>query len=78
MIYWYFYSAIFLSLWSLHVSTAAVTWITHCCFLNLLTFDEFERVMRAVKKYFGNNEMLGNSVLKLRTNMHLIVDDPWR
>ncbi len=31
------------------VRSAAVTWITHCCLLNLLTFDEFERVMRAVK-----------------------------
>ncbi len=29
--------------------SAAVTWITHCCLLNMLTFDEFERVMRAVK-----------------------------
>ncbi len=56
------------------VRSAAVTWITRCC---LLTFDGFERVMRAVKKCFGSTKTLGNNVLKLRTNMHLI-DDPWR
>ncbi len=59
------------------VRSAAVTWITRCCLLNLLTFDGFERVMRAVKKCFGSTKTLGNNVLKLRTNMHLIVD-PWR
>ncbi len=32
------------------VRSAAVTWISRCCLLNLLTFDEFERVMRAVEK----------------------------
>ncbi len=36
------------------VHSAAVTWISCCCLLNLLTFDEFERVMRAVKKCVGN------------------------
>ncbi len=59
------------------VCSVAVTWITRCCLLNLLTFGEFEWVMRAVKKYFGNTKTLGNNLLKLRTNMHLI-DDPWR
>ncbi len=44
---------------------------------NLLTFDEFEHMMRTVKKCFGNTKKLGNNVLKLRTEMHLI-DDPWR
>ncbi len=53
--------------------SAAVTWITRSCFLNLLTF---ERVMRAVKKCFGNIKTLGNNVIKLRTNMYLI-DEPW-
>ncbi len=46
------------------VRSAAVTWITRCF---LLTFDEFERVMRTVKKCFGNTKTLGNNVLKLRT-----------
>ncbi len=32
--------------------------------------------MRAVKKCFGNTKTLGNNILKLGTNMHLI-DDPW-
>ncbi len=36
------------------VRSAVVTWITRCCLLNLLTFDEFERVMRAVEKCVGN------------------------
>ncbi len=36
------------------VRSAAVTWITCCCLLNLLTFDEFERVMRTVEKCVGN------------------------
>ncbi len=36
------------------VRSAAVTWITRCCLLNLLTFDEFERVMRTVEKCVGN------------------------
>ncbi len=31
------------------VRSAAVTWRSRCCLLNLLTFDEFERVMRAVE-----------------------------
>ncbi len=53
------------------VRSAVVTWITRCC---LLTFDEFEHVMRAVKKCFGNTKTLGNNVLKMRTK-HL---DPWR
>ncbi len=57
-----------------HVRCSAVTWITRFCFLNLLTFDEFERMMRAVKKCFGNTKTLGNNVLKLRTNMNLIDD----
>ncbi len=47
------------------VRSAAVTWITRCC---LLTFDEFERVMHAVKVFFRNTKTLGNNVLKLRTN----------
>ncbi len=47
------------------------------CLLNLLIFDEFECVMSAVKKFFGNTKMLGNNVLKLKTNMNLI-DGPWR
>ncbi len=55
------------------VRSAAVTWITRCC---LLTFDEFERVMRTVKKCFGNTKTLGNNALKLRTKKDLI-DDPW-
>ncbi len=59
-----------------HVRSAAVTWITHSCFLNLLTFNEFERMMRTVKKCFGNIKTLGNNVIKLRTNMYLI-DEPW-
>ncbi len=59
------------------VRSAAVTWITRCGWLNLLTFDEFERMMRIVKNCFGNSKTLGNNVLKLRTNMHLI-DDLWR
>ncbi len=40
------------------VRSAAVTWITRCCWLNLLTFDEFECVMRAVKKCFGNTKTI--------------------
>ncbi len=32
--------------------------------------------MRAVKKCFGNTKTLGNNILTLGTNMHLI-DDPW-
>ncbi len=31
------------------VRSAAVICITRCCLFNLLTFDEFERVMLAVK-----------------------------
>ncbi len=56
------------------VRSAPVTLITRCCLLNLLTFDEFEHVMRAVKTVL----MLGNNELKLTTNMHLVDDDPWR
>ncbi len=52
------------------VRSAEVSWITRCCLLNMLSFDEFE-------KFLGNTKMLENNVLKLRTNMHLI-DDPWR
>ncbi len=36
--------------------------VTRCCLLNLLTFDEFERVMHAVKRCFGNTKTLGNNV----------------
>ncbi len=46
------------------VPSAAVTRITRCC---SLIFDEFERVMRAVKKCFGNTKTLGNIVFKLKT-----------
>ncbi len=49
------------------VCSAAVTWITRYC---LLTFDEFERVMRAVKKCFGNTITIGNNLLKLNYRMY--------
>ncbi len=43
--------------------SAVVTWISRCCLLNLLTFDEFMHMMHAVKKCFGNTKTLGNNVL---------------
>ncbi len=50
------------------VRSAAVTWISRCCLMNLLTFYEFEYVMRAVEKVCCKHcKTIWNNVLKLMT-----------